>query len=205
MQRPVLIMDNLQLDKKSGSIGLKGFWADGLYFTNFSYTQGDSNERLHTQKMFEKNVLTDWKLSARFRINEFSETESYPYEKLKNINKWISPDVNSNGLINLTKYYGHNSNDSLSYTIFNTIISNKEPEIIKMNFGYSDAVTIFLNEKPIFTGNRTYRIRNMAFGGWVNYEDALYLDLKKGDNNLVIVIAEYFGGWGFQAKLDYDK
>jgi hypothetical protein len=42
----------------------------------------------------------------------------------------------------------------------------------------------------------------MAYGGWISFNDAVYLNLKKGRNELVIVIAEDFGGWGFQAKLN---
>ena len=78
----------------------------------------------------------------------------------------------------------------------------QEDNVVKMNFGYSDAVTIFLNQIPIFTGNSGYRSRNMAYGGWISYNDAVYLNLKKGKNELLVVIAEDFGGWGFQAKLN---
>ncbi len=71
-----------------------------------------------------------------------------------------------------------------------------------MSFGYSDAAAIFLNRQPLFWGDSAYRSRNMAYGGWISFNDAVYLDLKQGFNELVVVTAEVFGGWGFQAQLE---
>ena len=65
-----------------------------------------------------------------------------------------------------------------------------------MNFGYSDYATIFLNKVPVFSGISSYRSRNMAYGGWISYNDAVYLNLKRGDNELLVVIGEDFGGDG---------
>jgi hypothetical protein len=71
-----------------------------------------------------------------------------------------------------------------------------------MNFGYSDAATIFLNQTPLFWGNSAFLSRNKADGEWISFNDAVFLNLKKGRNELLVVVAEDFGGWGFQAKLD---
>lgn len=73
---------------------------------------------------------------------------------------------------------------------------------VRMNFGYSDAATIFLNGAPVFSGNSAFVSRNIAYGGWISFNDAVFLDLKKGRNELVAVVAEDFGGWGWQARLD---
>jgi hypothetical protein len=32
--------------------------------------------------------------------------------------------------------------------------------------------------------------------------DAVYLDLKKGRNEIILAVAEYFGGWGFTCRID---
>ncbi|MBN1492037.1 MAG: hypothetical protein JXA69_19140 [Phycisphaerae bacterium] len=86
--------------------------------------------------------------------------------------------------------------------ILKTTIGSESETCVKMHFGYSDAVAIFLNGRPLFWGNSAWRSRNMAFGGWVNYNDAVYLNLTKGRNELAAVVGEVFGGSGFQAKLD---
>lgn len=71
-----------------------------------------------------------------------------------------------------------------------------------MSFGYSDAVTIFLNGVPLFSGNSAFLARNGLDSEWMGFSDAVFLDLKQGRNELVAAVAEDFGGWGFQAKLD---
>ena len=36
--------------------------------------------------------------------------------------------------------------------------------------------------------------------GFVTPDDVVYLDLKAGDNELLFVVSEVFGGWGFLAR-----
>jgi hypothetical protein len=33
-------------------------------------------------------------------------------------------------------------------------------------------------------------------------DDSVYLNLKKGRNEIVLVVAEYFGGWGLICRID---
>jgi hypothetical protein len=33
-------------------------------------------------------------------------------------------------------------------------------------------------------------------------DDSVYLNLKKGRNEIVLAVAEYFGGWGFICRID---
>ncbi|HVX52080.1 MAG TPA: hypothetical protein VHB48_18115 [Chitinophagaceae bacterium] len=36
----------------------------------------------------------------------------------------------------------------------------------------------------------------------MGFYDAVFLNLKKGDNEVVFAISEDFGGWGVMARLD---
>ena len=84
-----------------------------------------------------------------------------------------------------------------------TVINSDRDRIVKMSFGYSDEVSMFLNSKPVFTGRSAFRFRDPGFLGIMDVEnDALYLSLKKGRNELVLGVADYFGGWGFICRLD---
>jgi hypothetical protein len=68
---------------------------------------------------------------------------------------------------------------------------------------YSDEFTVFLNGQPLFTGRGAYRYRAPGFLGVMDVEDgSVYLNLKKGRNEIVLVVAEYFGGWGFICRID---
>jgi hypothetical protein len=72
-----------------------------------------------------------------------------------------------------------------------------------MAIGYSDEVTVFLNSQPLFTGRSAFRFRDPGFLGIMDVEnDAVYLPLKKGANELVLAVTDYFGGWGFICRLE---
>ena len=72
-----------------------------------------------------------------------------------------------------------------------------------MSLGYSDEATLFLNSQPVFTGRSAFRFRDPGFLGIMDVEDdTVYLNLRKGKNEIVLGVAEYFGGWGFICRLD---
>jgi hypothetical protein len=71
-----------------------------------------------------------------------------------------------------------------------------------MYFGYSDEVVIYLNSKPLYAGNNVIGFREPGVLGLVDVNnDAVYLPLRKGENELVLAVTEFFGGWGFICKL----
>ena len=53
---------------------------------------------------------------------------------------------------------------------------------------------MFLNSKPIYAGNNTIGSREPNFLGLLNADnDSVYLPLKKGENELVLAVTEFFG------------
>jgi hypothetical protein len=66
----------------------------------------------------------------------------------------------------------------------------------KYAFGYSDIISVFLNGDPVFQGSAAYTQRDSSFLGILGTYDNIYLNLKKGDNELLVLVKEVFGGWG---------
>jgi hypothetical protein len=82
-----------------------------------------------------------------------------------------------------------------------SIASDRE-QLKKLYVGYSDDVSVFLNGKILFRGRSAQNFRDPAFLGIVNPEnDAVYLPLKKGSNELLLAVNELSGGWGFICRL----
>jgi hypothetical protein len=72
----------------------------------------------------------------------------------------------------------------------------------KLSLGYSDEVSVFLNGRILFRGRSAQSFRDPGFLGIVSPDDdALYLPLKKGPNEVVLAVSELGGGWGFVARL----
>jgi hypothetical protein len=84
-----------------------------------------------------------------------------------------------------------------------TSIDSDRDQVKKLSIGYSDDVSVFLNGKILFRGRSAQTFRDPGFLGIVSPEnDAVYLPLKKGGNELVLAVSELGGGWGFICRLE---
>jgi hypothetical protein len=83
-----------------------------------------------------------------------------------------------------------------------TRIPSDRDAVRKLFLGYSDDVSVFLNGRILFRGRSAQNFRDPGFLGIVNPEnDAVYLPLKKGSNELMLAVSELGGGWGFVCRL----
>jgi hypothetical protein len=83
-----------------------------------------------------------------------------------------------------------------------TNIDSDRDQVKKLEIGYSDEVSVFLNGKILWRGRSAQAFRDPRFLGIVNPEnDTVYLPLKKGRNELLLAVSELGGGWGFICRL----
>ena len=210
MAKPALKAEHLGLGVRPGSAGLKMLSTGSVYFSEFSYRVDDSTAVVSNPVSIPANVVAGWQMSPSYQMASVADVPTiYPERELTEATTWIRPDVAPSGLVNITKYHGTKyhgraglAGGKPTYTILRTYIDADRDRRVRMNFGYSDAATVFLNRDPLFSGNSAFISRNIAYGGWISFNDAVFLDLKKGRNELVAVVAEDFGGWGWQARLD---
>ena len=210
MDEPAFVIPELKHGKSKGTIGLYGFLGS-MHFANFKY----SNKVEPLKQPKSKPVITPpgtikkWKLSEPFDFDTFVESEP-PSEKQTKSLKWKKVESEKTGLINVSRYHPMYSKmvdgkkQFFESTVFAKMtIESKSDQIRKLSIGYSDKISIFLNNKILFSASSLYRTRDPGFLGIISPEnDAVYLDLKKGKNELLFAVSESFGGWGFIAKLD---
>jgi hypothetical protein len=83
-----------------------------------------------------------------------------------------------------------------------TTIRSDRDVVRKLSLGYSDDVSVFLNGRILYRGRSAQAFRDPGFLGIVSPDDdAVYLPLNKGNNELVLALSELGGGWGFVARL----
>jgi hypothetical protein len=83
-----------------------------------------------------------------------------------------------------------------------TIESDRD-QVKELSLGYSDEVSVFLNDKIMYRGRSAQYFRDPGFLGIIDPEnDAVYLPLKKGKNELMLAVSELGGGGGFICRLD---
>jgi hypothetical protein len=84
-----------------------------------------------------------------------------------------------------------------------TIIDSESDQVKKLYIGYSDDVSLFLNGKILYRGRSAQSFRDPGFLGIISPDnDAVYVPLKKGRNELVLAVSELGGGWGFICRLE---
>ena len=122
--------------------------------------------------------------------------------------QWQHIDSEAAGIVNLSHYRKKRHLDrdpfktSLDVVFAKAVILSEKDQVKKLSFGYSDRIGIFLNGKILFSANSAFRQRDPQFLGIVGLHDAVFLDLKKGRNELLLAVTELFGGWGYICRLE---
>ena len=81
-----------------------------------------------------------------------------------------------------------------------TVIDSDRERVRLMHFGYSDNVVIYCNGKPIYSGINAMNFRDL--GEFYLLGDAVYLPLRKGRNEIVYAVTDFFGGWAFSGRVE---
>lgn len=76
-----------------------------------------------------------------------------------------------------------------------------EAGVRRLRLGFSDEVTVYLNDQILYYGDQHYSFNFPRQEGLIHLDQAsVYLPLKKGDNEIQLVVSEVFGGWGLMAQ-----
>ncbi len=198
-EQPALIINDLKHGVSRGTIGLLGPMDGTAYFSNFTY-RIDNNLQFDPPPPVDipPGLITDWHLSQAFKLSRI-DIEKYPDEKFLSSIEWQEVKSEPSGLIDIARSVKRVGTEP-DVVLVKTSIDLDKDRILKLNFGYSDAISIFLNGQLYFFGNSAYRQRDPSFLGIVGLNDVVYLPLKKGSNELLLMIAEVFGGWGFMCQ-----
>ncbi|MDH4221901.1 MAG: SMP-30/gluconolactonase/LRE family protein [candidate division Zixibacteria bacterium] len=197
--QPALAIYDLKHGLSKGTIGVLGPNNTSAYFSNFSY-KIDSTLQFESPPPVETppGMITEWELSQNFKISQI-DMEKFPDDQILSGLQWKKATSEPSGLVNISRYVRRNGSEP-DCIFARTIINAKKPEVEKLLFGYSDVISIFLNGKILFSGTSSYQKRDPSFLGIIGLFDRVYLPLEEGKNELFLIIAESFGGWGFMCQ-----
>ena len=60
---------------------------------------------------------------------------------------------------------------------------------------------VYLNSKPVFSGKNALGYRSDDALGAFGLNDQAAIHLNAGENELLVAVTEYNGGWAFECKL----
>lgn len=215
MDKPALIMNDLKSGVQKGQVAL-AVLTGATYFSNFEIraTPEASWER-RTPKM-PQGTLTRWSLSPSLDALERNLERPLTNTEI-NAMRWQDVEAESPGFVVLYRYreaphprvtfQGDFSKrlepqPGMKVIYARTFIEADRERVKKLYIGYSDEVSVFLNGKILYRGRSAQGFRDPGFLGIINPEnDAVYLPLKKGKNELMLAVSELGGGWGFVCRL----
>jgi hypothetical protein len=215
MEKPALVMNDLKSGVQQGRIALYVL-TGATYFSNFEVheTPAVSWER-HNPTM-PADTLSKWSISPSY--DALARNLERPLTKPEiNSIQWQDVEAEPPGFIVLYRYREAPhlrvsfANDfskrlepqpGMKVVYAKTTIESDRDQLKKLYLGYSDDVSVFLNGKILYRGRSAQYFRDPGFLGIVNPEnDAIYLPLRKGQNELILAVSEIGGGWGFICRL----
>jgi hypothetical protein len=215
MDKPALVMDDLKSGVQKGQLALFTLTGE-TYFSNFEVqTTPDAPWQRHLPAM-PPNVLTKWSISPSY--DGLTRNLERPLTRSESdAIQWQDVEAEAPGFVVLYRYREAphprvtfqsdfstrlQPQPGMKVLYARTTIESDREQVKKLEIGYSDDVSVFLNGRILYRGRSAQSFRDPGFLGIINPEnDAVYLPLKKGRNELVLALSELGGGWGFICRL----
>ena len=189
MDEPALQVRELKRPVAAGRIGIAA-GGPPIRVARFSFGSGAELRSAPPPLPSVEGIVRTWDVS-----DPFAEDETEPFVG----RAWTSLDAEPNGLADLSRVNG--IRDGRNTVLARTTIRSARGHTARLDFGFSDRATVYLDGEPLYRGDDTYRSRDYRFLGSIGWWDSLYLPLRAGENELVFAVSEDFGGWGVQARL----
>jgi hypothetical protein len=215
MDKPALVIDDLKSGLQKGQVAL--FVLRGATcFSNFKIQPMPAVPFVRHLPTTPAGALTKWKLSPSY--DALARNLERPLGRAESgAIRWQDVEAEAPGLVIINRYRKApgivatfekdfstrlRPQRGMKVVYATTTIDSDRDQVKKLNLGYSDEVSVFLNGQILFRGRSAQAFRDSTFLGIVNVEDdAVYLPLKKGKNELTLAVSEIGGGWGFICRL----
>jgi hypothetical protein len=207
---PQLVVPRMARPRAEGYIALRNFLPAGVdpvkhasAFANLVVRPGviDYDFPAVTAARAAPGTVMRWEVSRLFA------PDSGPVltiaDSLIRAAQWRVLPADSTGLLNLAAHLP--VPDSLRFwgALARLTLSTERAATVRLRLGFSDRVTVFLNGRPLFSGDQRYFFDNPRQEGVIGLHQALvHLALQPGRNEVVLAVTDQFGGFGLIGKLE---
>ena len=200
MQTPLIKVTELLNGWKDGKFA---FVSEGLPLrianVQYSVKQGAAPTAIPVPVNGTGGVITQWQVSNVVNRRLFERLSQLTSETKKKFT-WTTQTSEPSGTINLSRFV--KLSDTTNAVVAKLAVESSKEQLKELSFGFSDFVTVYLNDKALYSGGDNFMSRDYRFLGTIGYFDKIFLPLKKGSNELWFVVSETFGGWGVKAKFE---
>lgn len=197
----MLVFPDLVRPLARGTIALTSF-ITGAHFANVTVRPGeaepDSGGAGAAAPETPAGSVTQWRIS-----NAFAESKLDPPGRLEpaawHSLQWDTLGTATRGIANISAIRTLDKDHNTAFA--GLTLRAKAATAVRVRFGFSDRVIVYLNGRPLYRGNDKFQTRDQRFLGTAGLYDELILPLNRGDNKLWLAVSEDFGGWAVALQL----
>jgi hypothetical protein len=197
---PTLQIPRLEGNTKQGTIAFTGQCFISNVVVKHNEVEGLSAAEGYDPTYHDNRYIRNWQVSQPMPLPLGQELNGMNLPDVQTA--WQNISAERRGLINVTRLYGNS--DSRRFVWLRTKIIAKKEQKMKVDLGFSDEVWVFLNDKTAFVDKNLYAqdMRKDPDGRISVNNSKFELNLKEGENDLLIGLANDFYGWGIIPRLD---
>ncbi len=216
MEKPALVAPDLKSGIRKGAVALAVLTGE-TYFANFTLRETPPAAWERHLPPMPAGTLTSWSLSPSYdalardleKPLAAAEIAAMPWERVEAeppgfvvINRYRdSPHPRVTFQSDFSTRLQPQQGTRVVYA--KTTIASDSERTARLAVGYSDEVRVYCNGRILWRGRSAQNFRDPAFLGIMSADDdAVYLPLKKGDNELILAVSELGGGWGFVCRVE---
>ena len=202
---PVLHIPDLKANREQGGISLRstGVGAGAAYFSNLAVRPLAPGEGVTgTPKPvpdLPEGLIEAWQVSSRPVAEADVRNALWLPAELTDGMAFETVETETNGIANLARVAG--PEDGADTLLVRLKLTSDKDQMKQLVFGYSDRVRLYLNGKLVYGGDASWRARDYRFLGTVGFFDAIGLDLREGENELIAAVSETFGDWAWAGAM----
>jgi hypothetical protein len=172
-------------------------------FTNIVVRSGTSSFRFAgtaAAAPVVPGLVNRWQVSPPFEVPR-GLVSQLPAALMSGKRAWPTYAVEPTGVLVIGRHVRRPA--AQAAVVSRLILRSPTASLRRLRLGYSDYVTVFVNGRPIFGGDAHYSFDRPRQDGVIGLDQAtLWLPLRAGENELLFLVADGFGGWGLMAQLE---
>jgi hypothetical protein len=220
--KPALVIPRLARTAASGYLALRAFTPPGsgsgpvARFANVSIQPGASPFDFSSGKRDDApdqaapstpltgprppGSVRTWSVSRAFAVPKDLAVPALPAPDV--LGEFERVEAEPNGLVELHRYVKLPAADSReAAAVARVRVRADAAGLRRLDLGFSDVATVFLNGRPLFRADAHYSYDNPRQEGLIHFGQAtVFLPLEKGDNDLAVLVSDEFGGWGLMGR-----
>jgi hypothetical protein len=217
MTVPALLVPRLAREPQAGHIALGGFLPANVpgegpiaRFANvivrpevafdFSANPGTMSEAPRPATQTSATIIRAWSVSRAF-VSKDTMIPSLPGSDITG--PFTRLETEPDGLLELHRHVKLPQPESrITAAVARVSVHAAKAGTYALDLGFSDTATVFVNGMPLFRGDDSYSFDRPRRDGLIGYDQArIYLPLRSGENDVAVVVADSFGGWGIMGRL----